>query len=113
MQEEAAEHGCYTSRAPGISLLDSHGILLKQITQWCMVIIVPILTILFSYAGVQAWRTHREFSFDSNVLFLCAIYNAVFFVTNTIRCSAVAQYIDILLVTAIILYLYYNFETVI
>ena len=77
-----------------------------------MIIVVPILTMLFGYAGAQAWRTHRGFSFDSNVLFLCAIYNAVFFLTNMVRCTAVAQYIDFMLVTAIILYLYYNFESV-
>lgn len=71
-----------------------------------------MLTVLFFYAGVQAVRTHREYSFDSNVLFLCATYNLVFLVQNFVRCSPTGQYLDILLVTCVILYLYYNFGSV-
>ena len=81
-----------------------------QIAQWSLIIALPITTIVFLCAGIQAHRTHGGLSFDSMVLYLCAIYNVIFLVEDLIHCTAGGQLVKNLFVTCMILYLLYNFK---
>jgi hypothetical protein len=54
---------------------------LEQFIQWVMVVMLPLATLVFAFAGVQAFRTHGC-SFDSIVLFLCGAFNLVYLMTD-------------------------------
>ena len=68
------ELGCYIDEHE-IYLIQNHDVVVQQISQWLIVMILPITTLIFVYAGWQAQRTHGFCAFDSMVLYLCAIYN--------------------------------------
>ena len=89
--------GCYISELSFVELLSKEGDLVERINQWGFLILLPILALLFIYGGVLAVRTHGEFGFDGNVLFLCAVYNIVFIANYCFACSHVLNYFDILL----------------
>lgn len=59
--------------------------------------------------GCQAQRTHGC-SFDSFVLYLCAIYNLFFLFEYFVKCSSAGMFLKALFVTSMILYMFYNFE---
>ena len=77
--------GCYNVEQE-IFLIENNGVIMQQISQWLIVVILPITTVIFITSGVQAWRTHGC-SFDSIVLFLCAIYNLIYMFEDLIKCS--------------------------
>lgn len=77
-----------------------------------MVTALPITMLIFIVSGVRAFRTHGC-SFDSIVLFLCAGYNALYIFRGCIICENSIQLATIIYMTAMILYLYTNFEKVI
>ena len=84
---------------------------MEQISQWLVIIILPLTTVVFIAGGIQACRTHG-FSFDSNVLFLCAIYNLIFLFVDQIKCSSTGEMFKAVCYTAGILYLFFNFEII-
>lgn len=69
--------GCFTDEHE-IFLINNQGVVVEQIAQWFLVISLPLTTLVFVWAGVQAARTHGCREFDSVVLYLCAIYNLFF-----------------------------------
>jgi hypothetical protein len=102
--------GCFID-SHVVYFIDNNGVLAEQIAQWLIVVILPVTTLIFIFAGVQANRTHGC-SFDSLVLFASGFYNLLFMSTELVYCNAAAQLLRILYVTAMILYLYYSFEQV-
>ena len=86
--------------------------MMEQISQWLVVIILPITTIFFIFAGVRAQQTYGC-SFDSLVLYLSALYNMVYMFEDLIKCSLTGQMFMIFIYTAGILYLFYNFELIV
>ena len=104
--------GCHISDAPQFHLGDDQNNIVQSLGGWFYICLIPILTVIFFFSGIQAMRTHRECNFDSNVLFLSGLYNVVFLTQNFISCQIACQYLNLLLVTLTILYLYYNFSKV-
>lgn len=82
---------------------------MQQFSQWFIVILLPITTLIFICGGIQAHRTHGC-SFDSIVLYLCAVYNLFFLFEYFIKCSRSGMFVKALYVTSMILYLFFNFE---
>ena len=107
-----ATEGCQMSDEPQFHLGNESNNVVQSVGGWLYISTIPLLTGLFFFAGIQAVRTHRECSFDSNVLFLSGMYNIVFLLQNFIQCQLFMQYLGLLLVTMTILYLYFNFENV-
>ena len=77
--------------------------------QWITVVLLPVTTFVFIFAGVQAHRTHGC-TFDSIVLYLCAFFNLFYMFEDFIDCSESGQFLKITYVTGMILYLFANFE---
>ena len=100
--------GCYNISMDSF-LIENNGVVMEQIAQWLVIIILPITTIIFVAGGIQACRTHG-FSFDSNVLFLCAIYNMIFLWIDQIQCTESGEIIRNFCYSLGILYLFFNFE---
>ena len=48
-----------------------------SIQTWAFFLTIPILALLFVYAAHTAYKTFREFSFDSGVLLTCASINVM------------------------------------
>jgi hypothetical protein len=59
---------------------------MQQVSQWLILLTLPITTIVFAGAGIEAQRTHGC-SFDSLVLYLCAFYNMFFLFEYLVVCS--------------------------
>ena len=107
--QEEHHVGCFIDDHE-IYLIQNHDVVVQQIQQWLIVIILPITTIIFVYAGWQAQRTHGFGAFDSMVLYLCAIYNLFQLYQQLITCTPQLMFVQMLYVTSMILYLFYNFE---
>ena len=105
-----SDQGCYLAEHE-LYLLNNRGVLLHQISQWLMVLVLPITSFIFTFAGIRAFKTHGP-SFDSIVLFLCASYNVLYLVRGVALCENSIQLATILFMTGMILYLYVNFEKV-
>lgn len=101
--------GCYIDDR-AIYLIDNEGVLVEQLSQWFIVIMLPITTLVFVWAGVGAARTHGCLEFDSVVLYLCAIYNLLFMWEHLVKCTTIGMFLKTFFSTGIILYLIYNFE---
>ena len=71
---------------------------------------LPITTLVFVWAGMQAARTHGCAEFDSMVLYLCAIYNLFFMYERLVKCTTVGMFLTTFYSSCIILYLMFNFE---
>lgn len=79
------EGGCFNVESE-IFLFDNKGVVMQQISQWLIVVILPITTFFFLYAGIKAHRTHG-FSFDSIILYLAAVYNLIYMFEDLIKCT--------------------------
>ena len=86
--------------------------LFEQISQWLLVILLPLATFLFAWAGLQNYRTHGGSSFDSKILIISGVYNMIYFWEEFVLCSVTGNLIKLIYATCIILYLYQNFEKV-
>ena len=104
------ERGCYTL-AHQIFLIDNRGVVFEQISQWLLVILLPLATFLFAWAGRENYRTHGS-SFDSKILFISGVFNMIYFWEEFVLCSVTGNLIKLSYATFIILYLYHNFEKV-
>ena len=109
MQIEEESLGCYIEDR-AIYLVDNNGVLVEQLSQWFIVIMLPITTLVFVWAGVGAARTHGCLEFDSVVLYLCAIQNLLFMWDHLVKCTTIGMFLKTFFSTSIILYMIYNFE---
>ena len=107
--EQEDKIGCF-AQSHETFLVNANGVIVQQISQWFILIVLVITTIVFIFAGLQAHRTHGPCAFDTIVLYLCAIYNIIFIIEKLIYCHAALVFIKNLFVTVMILYLLYNFK---
>ena len=102
--------GCYI-QSHQIFLIDNRGVVFEQMSQWLLVILLPLATFAFAWAGVQNYRTHGS-SFDSKILFISGVFNLIYFWEEFVMCSAVGNLLKVVYATFILVYFYHNFEKV-
>ena len=75
-------------------LVENTQFVFYTVTQWlcltCLVVCLP----LYLYAAFTIWKTHREFTFDSGVMFVGAILNALVLINIYAYCTNIAVIIQ-------------------